>query len=164
MNYRHVFHAGNHTEVFKHAALAAIICRLRDKPTPFVVIDTHAGVGTYDLRSAEAQKTNEAREGIGRIFSKAVPSTDAYLDIVRSLNPSTLTVYPGSPSIIRSLLRDNDRLIACELHDEDAASLRLAFKGDKRVSVHRRDGYEAMIAFVPPVERRGIIFIDPPFE
>jgi 23S rRNA (adenine2030-N6)-methyltransferase len=30
--------------------------------------------------------------------------------------------------------------------------------------VHHRDGYEAIGAFVPPSSRRGLVFIDPPFE
>ena len=45
MNYRHAFHAGNHADVFKHAALALVLEHLRGKPQPFAVLDTHAGVG-----------------------------------------------------------------------------------------------------------------------
>ncbi|HEX3675206.1 MAG TPA: 23S rRNA (adenine(2030)-N(6))-methyltransferase RlmJ [Rhizomicrobium sp.] len=165
MNYRHAFHAGNHTEVFKHAVLAILVCRLLKKSRPFAVIDTHAGIGVYDLTSEQARKTNEALSGIGKIFYKSVPSAEAYLRIVRSLNQDGLTRYPGSPAIIRSLLRPHtDRLVANELHDEDAVHLRSAFRGDKQVLIHNRDGYEAMLAFVPPLERRGLVFVDPPFE
>ena len=49
MNYRHIYHAGNFADVVKHAALALVIERLKLKDTPFRVIDTHAGVGSYDL-------------------------------------------------------------------------------------------------------------------
>jgi len=164
MNYRHAFHAGNHTEVFKHAVLAALVCRLRQKEKPFAVIDTHAGIGLYDLDSAEARKTAEAQDGIAQVYAKSLPALEAYLGVVRSFNPSGLKTYPGSPSIVRALLRPGDRLVACELHAEDAARLKLTFKGDKRVAVHKRDGYAAMIAFVPPPERRGLVFADPPFE
>jgi 23S rRNA (adenine2030-N6)-methyltransferase len=164
MNYRHAYHAGNHTEVFKHSVLVLLIEHLLKKPRPFMVLDTHAGPGMYDLGSPEAQKTGEAAEGIGRIYTKSVPTVEPYLKIVHSFNRGRLRYYPGSPRIVQSLLRDQDRLIACELHDEDAALLRSNFRSDRRISVHHRDGYQTALAFVPPPERRGLVFIDPPFE
>jgi 23S rRNA (adenine2030-N6)-methyltransferase len=164
MNYKHAYHAGNHTEVFKHTVLSLLILELRKKPTPFGVLDTHAGAGTYDLLSPEALRTGEAQRGIGRIMGKAIPMASNYLAIVRTLNPNGLRYYPGSPAIVRSLLRDNDRLIACEIRPDDAALLRATFRGDRRVAVHRRDGYEAITAFVPLSPKRGLVFIDPPFE
>ena len=57
-----------------------------------------------------------------------------------------------------------DRLIACELHPEDAATLKREFSGTPGVAIHERDGYEAMRAFLPPPEKRALILIDPPFE
>jgi 23S rRNA (adenine2030-N6)-methyltransferase len=158
MNYRHAFHAGNHTEVFKHSALCLLLLELRKKPKPFTALDTHAGAGMYDLLSPEAQKTGEARDGIGTIFREDVPATSTYLEIIRKLNPDGLRYYPGSPTIVQSLLRKDDRLIACELREDDAVRLRSTFRRDKRVSVHRRDGYEAVSAFVPPATRRGLVF------
>ncbi len=65
MNYRHVFHAGNHADVFKHAALTLILQHLTAKPQPFAVLDTHAGVGAYDLLSEGAQRTEEYERGSG---------------------------------------------------------------------------------------------------
>jgi 23S rRNA (adenine2030-N6)-methyltransferase len=93
MNYRHDFHAGNHTEVFKHAALCLLLLELRKKPKPFTVLDTHAGVGMYDILSPKAQKTGEAQDGIGVVFGKAVPAASAYLEIVQRLNPNGLRSY-----------------------------------------------------------------------
>jgi len=164
MNYRHNFHAGNHTEVFKHSALCLLLLDLRRKPKPFTVLDTHAGAGTYDILSPEARKTGEAQDGIARIFGKTVPTAAAYLDIVGRLNADKLSRYPGSPAITQALLREQDRLVACELREEDAARLRANLGADRRVSVYHRDGYEAIRAFVPPPTRRGLVFIDPPFE
>ncbi|MCB1499306.1 MAG: 23S rRNA (adenine(2030)-N(6))-methyltransferase RlmJ [Bauldia sp.] len=164
MNYRHAYHAGNHADVFKHAVLVMLLEHLRAKPKAFTVLDTHAGAGNYDLRSVEAGKTGEAADGIGRIFDAALPAVPAYLDLIRHLNPEGLAVYPGSPAIIRTFLRDEDRLIVCELHEEEAAKLRRAFRGDRQVGVHHRDGYEAINAFVPLPSRRGLVFIDPPYE
>ena len=81
-----------------------------------------------------------------------------------ALIPTVSRSIPGSPAIVQAHLRDDDRLIACELHPEDADALRAAFRGDRRIAVHHRDGYEAIGAFVPLPARRGLVFIDPPFE
>ena len=75
-----------------------------------------------------------------------------------------LGLYPGSPAISAALLREKDRLIACELHPEDAATLKREFSGTPGVAIHERDGYEALRAFLPPPEKRALILIDPPFE
>ena len=98
-----------------------MLTHLRDKPAAFRVIDTHAGAGRYDLAGAEAGKTQEWRNGIGRLIDAklAQPVRDLlapYLDAVASLNPSgQLSTYPGSPMLAQSLMRRQDRLIACEL-------------------------------------------------
>jgi len=164
VNYRHAYHAGNHTEVFKHSVLVLLLEHLLRKPQPFTVLDTHAGAGIYDLTAEEPEKTGEATNGIGRVIDKDVPSASAYLNLVRSLNPAGLRTYPGSPAIERAFLRETDRLIACELREDDAALLRANFGDDRRVSVHCRDGYEALVALLPPPIRRGLVFIDPAFE
>jgi 23S rRNA (adenine2030-N6)-methyltransferase len=83
----------------------------------------------------------------------------AYVTLVRRLG-----LYPGSPVLIRALLRDSDRLLCCELHPEEEAALRRRFARDRQVSVHRRDGWEALRALLPPRERRGLVLIDPPYE
>jgi len=164
MNYRHAFHAGNHTEVFKHAALIFILEHLLGKPQPFAVLDTHAGIGAYDLRSVAALKTGEAEQGVGRLFGRELRSAPAYVEMISAMNPHGLWTYPGSPEIVRRMLRQQDRLIACELHPADAEALKDRYRDDRRVGVHHRDGYEAIGAFTPFPERRGLVFIDPPFE
>jgi 23S rRNA (adenine2030-N6)-methyltransferase len=164
MNYRHSYHAGNHTEVFKHSVLVLLLQHLLKKPGPFMVLDTHAGAGLYDLTSNDAEKTGEAQDGIGRIIGRDVPAASAYLDLIRRLNPTGLRNYPGSPVIVQAFLREHDSLVACELRKDDAATLRRNFKDDRRVSAHCRDGYEAINAFLPLPTRRGLVFIDPPFE
>ena len=164
MNYRHAFHAGNHADVFKHAALTLILDHLRAKPQPFAVLDTHAGIGVYDLASDEAQRSPEYREGVERIFGRELAAAPAYSRLIAEMNPGGLRTYPGSPEIVRRLLREDDHLIACELHPEDARTLKARYRDEPRVAVHRRDGYEALGALLPPPERRGLVFIDPPFE
>ncbi len=164
MNYRHAFHAGNHTEVFKHAALILILQHLAQKPQGYAMLDTHAGLGTYDLLSEPAQKTLEYEGGAAKVFGQDLPSAPAYVELLTEMNPVGLISYPGSPEIARRMLRPQDRLIACELHPADVEVLRARYGHDPRIGVHHRDGYEAIGAFTPPPERRGLVFIDPPYE
>src|SRR5262245_34518081 len=102
MNYRHLYHAGGIADVFKHAVLVRIIERLREKAAPFCYLDTHAGLGRYDLTSAEAQETGEYELGIGKLLSNAAeePSLARYLALQRGANfdPQEPEVYLGSPS------------------------------------------------------------------
>lgn len=168
MNYRHIYHAGNFADVFKHIVLMRVIAYLKQKDKPFFVLDTHAGTGRYNLTSVQAQKTMEAAAGIGSLWGKAdlPPAILDYLSLVKTFNPGgpALVQYPGSPLIIKALLRGADRLVANELHPEDAHMLRKALGTDSRVKVENMDGYTCLKAFLPPDERRGIVLIDPPFE
>jgi len=172
MNYRHAFHAGNFADVFKHAILSVALEILAAKDKPFVVIDTHAGAGRYDLSDARAQRTGEWRGGIGRLLEapKRPVELKRYLDIVRGFDRRLggtgegLQHYPGSPRLVRAMLRPGDRLVACELHEQDGLALRREFAGDPHVEIKRSDGYAALKALLPPVERRGLVLIDPPFE
>jgi len=165
MNYRHAYHAGNHTEMLKHGALVLALAHLRLKDKPFFLLDTHAGIGLTDLASEEALKTREADGGI-RLVQRAAPAAlAAYLEIVAAVaEEHGADVFPGSPEIARRLLRADDRLVACELHPADVEVLRANLGRDPRVAVHYRDGFEALGAFVPPPERRGLVLIDPPYE
>ncbi|GGE40369.1 ribosomal RNA large subunit methyltransferase J [Agaricicola taiwanensis] len=170
MNYRHAFHAGNFADVFKHAIFARSLTYLNQKNNAYRVIDTHAGVGIYDLRQDEASRTEEWREGIGRLWQQALPAPlveflKPYLDTVAALNPSgDLRLYPGSPELARRLSRPQDRLALCELHPQDNMALRRAMGRDPRVTTLGIDGWVALNAQVPPKERRGLVLIDPPFE
>jgi len=161
MNYRHAFHAGNFADCAKHALIHAIVAALGRKPAPFRVLDTHAGIGLYDLRSSEARRTGEWRDGIGRLETVEDGPLLPWLSLVRGFPRGT---YPGSPALVRAMLRPADRLALCELHPEDHAALRAAFRRDARVAVHRRDAWEAIGALTPFPERRGLVLMDPPFE
>jgi 23S rRNA (adenine2030-N6)-methyltransferase len=170
MNYRHIYHAGNVADVLKHAVLARLVTYLRQKDKAFRVLDTHAGIGLYDLSTTQAQKTGEWRDGIGKLLEAALPPSMAdllepYLSMIRTLNPEGgLRFYPGSPLLVRQLLRPQDRLSAMELHPEDCDTLRHLFEGDHQVRVTLLDGWLALGAHLPPKERRGLILVDPPFE
>ena len=93
------------------------------------------------------------------------PLLAPYLDAVAALNPpGRLTTYPGSPALVRAFLRAQDRLVACELEPNAAASLERNFAQNRRIKVIAIDGWTALNAYVPPKERRGLVLIDPPFE
>jgi 23S rRNA (adenine2030-N6)-methyltransferase len=166
MNYRHVYHAGNFSDVFKHSILVLLLENLLRKEKPFCYVDTHAGLGVYNLQSPAAQKTLEYLSGISRVLNWAendIPVEIApYLAAIKKLN--NVNFYPGSPFIARSLLRPQDRMVLMELHPEDVLSLKNVFVNDKQVGVHHYDGYQGLKAFLPPHERRGLVLIDPAFE
>ncbi len=159
MNYRHAFHAGNFADCMKHALLVALLRSLLRKPAPLFVLDTHGGAGHYDLESGPAARTQEAAAGILRLWNDTPAPLEDYVGRVRSLG-----LYPGSPELVRSLLRPDDRLACCELHPEEYASLRRLFRRDAQVAVHRRDAWEALKGLLPPEQKRGLILIDPPYE
>ncbi|TDR43136.1 23S rRNA (adenine2030-N6)-methyltransferase [Tahibacter aquaticus] len=170
MNYRHAYHAGNFADVLKHSVLVGLIEALKQKQTPFCYFDSHAGRGRYDLHGEEALKTREFSDGVMRLLdaSRLPAALHVYLNLVRALNGNRgghdISVYPGSPLLASLLLRDGDRAQLCELQPEEAGHLRSLFRGDARVAVHERDGYEALKSLLPPKEKRGLVLIDPPFE
>ncbi len=170
MNYRHAFHAGNFADVFKHALLARILVYLTRKAAPLRFIDTHAGVGRYDLTGAEAQRSGEWRDGVARLQRADPPPPIAALlePYLRALGPldsrGCTKSYPGSPAIAQTLLRAQDRIALCEVHPEDRAALVERMGHDARLSIVEIDGYVALNAWLPPKERRGLALIDPPYE
>lgn len=170
MNYRHAYHAGNFADVVKHAALALILEYLKRKDSAFRVIDTHSGIGIYDLAGDEAQRTGEWHAGIGRLLDADLsPGATAllapYLEAVATVKGLVKpTAYPGSPAIAQHLTRDQDRMIFVEKHPRDAQTLKDTIAGDERIKVIELDGWTALKAYIPPPERRGVVLIDPPFE
>lgn len=177
MNYRHIYHAGNFADVFKHCVLIMLMQSLSQKDKPISYLDTHAGIGKYDLTSENAQKTLEYKDGIGRLYQhlNEVDLPDLigdYLQIVQASNNSLSDkmvtdfpdFYPGSPRIISALMRPQDSMVLVEKHPEDLLELKREFRRDSHVAVHYLDGYQSMKAFLPPKKGRGLILIDPAYE
>lgn len=178
MNYRHEFHSGGAADVFKHVVLLQLVRRLQHKPAPFCYVDTHAGRGSYPLDQGGAARTREFQRGVARLWpdrgaADLPPALADYLARVAELNSGgELTRYPGSPRLVRAVLRPDDRMILCELQPAEAAALRDEFsvrgehgaRRDPQVAIHQRDGYEALSALLPPTPRRGLVLIDPPYE
>lgn len=169
MNYRHAFHAGNFADVLKHAIFAFMLAHLNKKSAAYRVIDTHAGIGVYDLNSDEASRCPEWRDGVARLADGPPRGAEAllapYLDALAAARRAHgASSYPGSPAIAALLARRDDAVRLCELHAQDAAALSAQLGRDRRVKVEARDGYGALRAYLPPPERRGVVIVDPPFE
>lgn len=162
MNYRHIYHAGNFADILKHIALIEVIEYYKRKDTPFFVLDAFAGIGEYDISDERALKTEEMKNGVLKLLDKQLDlpyEFSKYVSIVSKYIKNN--IYPGSPIIIRDLLREQDRAIYSELHHEDYLTLKNVMYPSP---VHNIDAYNAVKAFTPPYEKRGIIFLDPPFE
>jgi 23S rRNA (adenine2030-N6)-methyltransferase len=167
LSYQHEYHAGNHADVLKHTVLALLIQALKRKPAAFRVIDSHAGSGVYDLGSQMAQHGREFETGVAlvRQASAPPPSVRPYLEVLDALNGAgALRDYPGSPELALRLLREQDHLELFELHPQAATALQKRYAHNAQVHVHRRDGFEGLVAVVPPQERRRIALIDPAYE
>lgn len=167
MNYRHAFHAGNHADVFKHIVLSRLFNALTQKETPFAYLDTHAGLGVYDLYSSEAERTGEWLEGINLIYNDTDRPAllNDYISVINNLNPNNeLRYYPGSPLLAQQLMRPQDHIILNEKHPEDAQLLKRNFRRDQRITIHTQDGWLLPKALLPTQQKRLLLLIDPPFE
>ena len=167
LSYRHLFHAANFADVFKHTLLTRLLLALNQKDKAYFYLDTHAGTGRYDLSKPWAQKGREYESGITKLWDRSdIPAAmKPYMDIVRAENPDGhVRFYPGSPLIVRRLIRPIDRLVLSELNKTDCAELQHVFARDKRVTIQLMDGYQALKAHLPPQERRGLVLIDSSFD
>ena len=170
MNYDHAYHAGNFADVFKHIVVLAILRKLQQKKTPYCYVETHAGGPYYDLRNHEAAKTGEALDGIQKVWSLTWPEPimQDYLSLVRQVSHynkgAHCAVYPGSAAIAAEVMRYNDRLVLQELAINPFIQLERFFEENRRVACYHQDGYAGSKAFLPPLEKRGLVLIDPPYE
>ncbi len=166
MNYRHIYHAGNFADVAKHVGLLYCLEALKRKDGPFFVLDSHAGRGVYDLQSPEARKSAEAERGIQQLVEKSLHAADlaGYFAALRARRGKRLARYPGSPALIADALRPQDRALFFELLPAEARAADREISSAGRIRIDIGDGYAALKAHLPPVERRGLVLIDPPYE
>jgi 23S rRNA (adenine2030-N6)-methyltransferase len=179
-SYRHAFHAGNHADVLKHFIQVQLHKYMNQKDTAYTYIDTHAGAGVYALDSAQAVKSGEYVDGIGRLWGRddLPPALAEYVDVVFKLNPSgKLRWYPGSPWVADAETRLEDRLRLFELHPADIRVLadnvrkleahhaeQGARARGRRILVDHADGFHGLKALLPPPSRRALVLVDPPYE
>jgi 23S rRNA (adenine2030-N6)-methyltransferase len=176
MNYRHVFHAGNYGDVFKHVMLLRLLRAQQRKEKGYLYVDTHAGRGAYDLGIPPApgrqDRAPEWPQGVGRLWAATnlPPALDEYVTLVRSFSEQRgggqdqPRYYPGSPWFAALVQRPQDRLALWEAQPEEADALRGEFSRQPRTALECADGYGALRAALPPPERRAVVLMDPPFE
>ncbi len=168
LSYQHGFHAGCFADVVKHITLSHLLSYMTKKEQPLVYIDTHAGRGQYDLKHTQSKKTGEAQRGIEAFMAHAADMPKIlhpYLRTIQAQNPDgALRYYPGSPDIALQYLRPQDRAVFCELHPTEYKHLEALPSRGQRVFTYHQDGFECLAANLPPIERRGLIFIDPSYE
>ena len=173
-SYRHAFHAGSHADILKHLILIHLVDYLQEKPGALTIIDTHAGAGIYSLKDGFAVVSKEAEGGIYRLLDfikKGHPVSESirrYLECIEAKdNDAALVRYPGSPFILASLLRPQDRLKLFELHPKEIDILRHnihQLKQAKQIDVYAEDGFSRLKGLLPPPSRRGLVLIDPSYE
>ncbi|HTO03084.1 MAG TPA: 23S rRNA (adenine(2030)-N(6))-methyltransferase RlmJ, partial [Opitutus sp.] len=163
-------------DVMKHAVLVQLLRALQQKEKGLLYLDSHAGRGCYDLAAASRGDTRlrepEWPEGIGRLWSRRDLSAPLmeYVSIVRDFDhargnrDTAPRFYPGSPCIVRSRIRAQDRIALFEKHPEEFAALTEDFQFASRTTVQAMDGYVGLRAMLPPPERRALVLIDPAFE
>jgi 23S rRNA (adenine2030-N6)-methyltransferase len=161
LSYQHAYHAGGPADLHKHIVLAELLARLTAKTRGITYAETHAGRGLYDLGGPEAAKTGEAAAGIARIHPDPATPFGQALGVIR--DKAGPAAYPGSPAVARALLRPQDRVVLMELHPAEHEALAAAFR-DEGVAVHRRDGFEGVLALAPFRPRRGLVLVDPSYE
>jgi len=167
LSYRHGFHAGNYADVLKHSALSLVLEYMCKKDKPFAYIDTHAGAGSYSLRSDMALKTGEFNEGVMKLWcvDNLPEEFEPYLHALRKQNKQeALDYYPGSPQVALSFLRSHDAMRLFELHPKDVDILTKNTPSKGRFQIEQKDGYEGLKSALPPVSRRGVVLIDPSYE
>lgn len=188
LSYQHAFHSGNHADILKHIVLIYTLNHLNKKEKPYTFFDTHAGSGLYDLNDERLLKTNEAEEGIKKLFllcknnfNNLPQALNDYLCFVNSYVENNL--YPGSPEIEKNLIRKNDVLVLSELHPQEIENLKknmnslknnmdsaggknscMNEQNCKNVNIHKRNGWEMIQALTPPKTVRGGVLIDPSYE
>lgn len=165
MNYRHIYHAGNHADVLKHLLLTQVITAMQAKGTPFFCADLHAGIGLYDLFSEQSQKTSEYEMGITKLMAQADSLSEAFKPYLRAVKMAGFPqFYPGSPWLM-GFLAGEQRIQLNELHDDDVKTLERQMRGfSKTMRVSQDDAYAVLKAVLPPPEKRALVLIDPPFE
>lgn len=168
LSYRHAFHAGNHADMLKHFTLWLVLTYFNRKDKPYWYIDTHSGAGCYRLDGSYAQKVGEYRDGIGRLreAEKLPEMLERFNACLKNILPQE-NLYCGSPLLAASVSRPTDKLRLFELHPADFSLLQeniIQGQLKKRCIAKQADGYQGLIALLPPQTRRAVVLIDPPYE
>lgn len=166
LSYQHIYHAGNHADVIKHLTLLSVLDKLQQKTKPYTLIDTHAGAGMYRLTDAKAQKNTEYQFGVGLLSDSilqqhSAPLLQQYWDRVSAAYAQQQ--YLGSAGWMQAYLRPGDHGHFCELHPAVYPEL-TAYLTKSNAHSYQQDGFKQLVALLPPLAKRGVVLIDPPYE
>lgn len=172
MNYKHAYHAGNFADVVKHILLVQLLNQLSQKNKPYYVLDAYGGRGLYSLASEESRKTGEFKGGIQSLMEADTEKAPAAVkDYVEGIKQARFTydkkVYPGSPWWIAHHVEKNPNggvrgeAFEAKASEYDALNYQLH---KLPIGIHHRNSFEGIAAVIPPKEKRGLIFLDPPYE
>jgi len=169
LSYQHTYHAGNHADALKHIMLGEVVTAMQKKSSPLFMLDAFASRGIYDLTSDEALKNCEFNTGITKLWplrTGTVPAGVArwFTHIEAENHDGNVHHFPGSTALLAAMLRESDRLAACDLHPQEFQALRQRFQSSRKLALHQRDAFEALGALLPPKEKRGLVFLDPSYE
>src|SRR6201999_2716792 len=110
----------------------------------------------------------EARLGVERFMTgdHGCEELQRYADAVAAFRTSgnEPQAYPGSPMLAAHELREQDRAIFIEIDSSECRVLEQCSSASPRARVECGDGYALLRAHLPPAERRGLTYIDPPYE
>jgi 23S rRNA (adenine2030-N6)-methyltransferase len=156
LSYRHEFHAGNFADVLKHSTLLYCLDYIAGKNKPFMVIDTHSGAGYYNPQNDVLSILDLPKDNVPKIIT-------AYSELVKK-NIAVRGLIPGSPAIIRECVGSYGKCFAYELHPQDFQALTEYFKNDNHFIINKSDGFNSLKSLLPPIQKRALIFMDPPYE
>ena len=165
LSYQHIYHTGNHADILKHITLLSTLGRLRQKTKPFTVIDTHGGAGLYPVSAAEVNRSGEYANGAKHLVDAKNTIDHPLLQEYVAMLLCCLQheELPGSPYILASALRVNDQMHVCELHPTAFSELQNNID-EKGVNLYQEDSFVGLKRLCPPLIKRGLVLIDPPYE
>ncbi len=159
-SYQHKYHAGNIADFHKHITIIAILQYIQQKPTSCCIIDAFAGDGLYDITSFEAQKNKEFLYVYNRL-NKFADHEEVFNHYSNLIGTST---YPGSPTIISSLIRPVDRAIFIENHPQSYEELVKNTPKQRNIKIVKQDCYKQLYSLIKYSESRGFLILDPSYE
>ena len=168
LSYRHAFHAGNFADILKHFVLFLVLQYYNQKDKPYFYIDTHSGAGLYCLTNEQSQKTGEYIDGIQRIYKaeNLPPLLGEFKNKILNILPNQ-NYYSGSPYIAAKTANTDTKLRLFEQHNNEFILLNQTVQLlniQKRTITYNNDGFDGLMALLPPPTRRAIILIDPSYE
>ena len=166
MNYRHAFHAGNHADVLKHLVLSRIFALLSRKEARS---PTSTATPASALRPGRRPGQPHRRVAAGHrphLAGRNPPGA------ARRLPRRDPLAQPGRraallPGLAGTGAAADPRAGSAAAQREASRGWRPAqdnMSGDRRVAVHRGEGWHVPRALMPTREKRVVLLIDPPFE